>query len=104
MVFILINFLIAVYLPLYGDNLKYKFGGFFSFIFNTIGTISLLMGFVYFIRGIVEFFTGSTKWIKHLIFGIIFLFLGSYLTGSIFLLFGKEIGHDLSSGYQSHFI
>ena len=98
--FIGIILFIAVYMPFFGMNLRYKLGNLFDFIFNFIGTISLLAGFFYFIMGVVKFFTGGRRFISNIAIGLILLWIGSWLTGTIILLLGAQIGQGASSGYH----
>ncbi|TXT60980.1 MAG: membrane protein of unknown function [Promethearchaeota archaeon] len=100
LVFIAIFLLIVIYLPFYVQDLKFKFGNLFTFIFNFAGTICLILGFGFLIVGIVVFFKGSFKGVKYLIYAMIFLLMGAYLTGTMFSIFGNEIGNEATGGYH----
>jgi hypothetical protein len=83
---------IAVYLPFIAPNLKFQVGSVLSQIFVTMGAFCVFFGGVYIIFGIVGVFLKTRGWIRKFFLGILLLWIGFYMTGTSFNLFGFILG------------
>jgi len=84
---------IAVYVPFFGSNLQYQTGTIFKFIFNTIGTLFLVLGFTSLIISILKIFMRKVS-IGGFIISILLLWIGAFLTGTSFMVMDFLIGID----------
>jgi len=91
--FIGILVFIAVYVPFFGSNLQYQTGTIFKFIFNTIGTLCLVLGMTSFIINILKIFLKKIS-IGGFTVSILLLWIGAFLTGTSFIIWGFLIGGD----------
>jgi len=91
--FIGILVLIAVYVPFFGSNLQYQTSTIFKFIFNTIGTLFLVLGFTSLIINILMIFLKRIN-IGGFITSILLLWIGAFLTGTSFTIMGFLMGVD----------
>jgi len=84
---------ITIYVPFFGSNLQYQTGTIFKFIFNTIGTLFLWLGFTSLIINILKVF-GKKISISGFIVSILLIWIGAFLTGTSFTILGFLIGGD----------
>ena len=91
--FIGILVFIAVYVPFFGSNLQHQTGTIFKFIFNTIGTLCLVLGITSFIINILLIFLKKIR-IGGFITSILLLWIGAFLTGTSFMIMGFLMGGD----------
>ncbi len=90
---------ILVFFPFYAVNLRYQLGYIFRQIFDGIGWISLTLGSLLTAISILSLFTGGRSMrTSTLIVGIVLLWIGCWVTGSVFNLFGITIGNERASG------
>ena len=82
---------IAVYIPFFGSNLQYQTGTLFKFIFNTIGTLFLVLGITGFIINVLLIFLKKVR-IGGFIASVLLLWIGAFLTGTSFEIWGFLIG------------
>ena len=94
---------IAVYVPFLGSNLQYQTGTLFKFIFNTIGTLFLVLGITNLIINILLVFLKKIR-IGGFITSILLLWIGAFLTGTSFTIMGFLMGGDRPPiGYHCFF-
>ena len=94
---------IAVYVPFFGSNLQYQTGTLFKFIFNTIGTLFLVLGITSLIINILLVFLKKIR-IGGFITSILLLWIGAFLTGTSFTIMGSLMGGDRPPiGYHCFF-
>ena len=84
---------IAVYVPFFGSNLQYQTGTIFKYIFNTIGTLCLVLGMTGFIINMLKVF-GKKISIGGFTVSILLLWIGAFLTDTSFILWGFLMGGD----------
>ena len=82
---------IAVYVPFFGSNLQYQTGTIFKFIFNTIGTLFLVLGITSLIINILKIFLKKIS-IGGFITSFLLLWIGAFLTGTSFEIWGFLFG------------
>ena len=82
---------IAVYVPFFGSNLQYQTGTIFKFIFNTIGTLFLVLGITSFIINVLLIFLKKVR-IGGFITSVLLLWIGAFLTGTSFEIWGFLMG------------
>jgi len=88
-----------VFFPFYAVNLRYQVGYIFQQIFDGIGWISLTLGTFLTAISILSLFTGGRSMnTRTLIIGIVLLWIGCWVTGSVFNLFGITIGTERPTG------
>ena len=88
-----------VFFPFYAVNLRYQIGYIFRQILDGIGWISLTLGSLLTALSILSLFTGGRSMrTSTLIVGIVLLWIGCWVTGSVFNLFGITIGNERASG------
>jgi hypothetical protein len=98
--FIGILVFIAIYVPFFGSNLQYQTGTIFKYIFNTIGTLFLVLGTTGFIINILKVF-GKKISIGGFTVSILLLWIGAFLTGTSFMIWGFLMGGERSPiGYH----
>ena len=96
--FCIIAFML-VFFPFYAVNLRYQVGYIFQQIVDGIGWISLTLGsFLTAISVLSLFIGGRSMNTRTLITGIVLLWIGCWVTGSVFNLFGITIGNERPSG------
>jgi len=93
---------VLLFFPLFAVTWRYKVGRSLSLIFDTIGAICLMVGAVYTFLGVMGIFTRGYGWTNKLIVGIILLYIGCWLTGTVLEFLGVEIGRSGSTddGYN----
>jgi len=84
---------IAVYVPFFGSNLQYQTGTIFKFIFNTIGTLCLVLGITSLIINILMIFLKKIR-IGGFMISILLLWIGAFLTGTSFTIMNFLIGGE----------
>jgi len=93
---------IAVYVPFFGSNLQYQTGTIFKFIFNTIGTLCLVLGMTGFIISILKLLLRKID-IGGFTISVLLLWIGAFLTGTSFTLWTFLMGGERPTiGY--HFL
>ena len=94
---------IAVYVPFFGSNLQYQTGTIFKFIFNTIGTLFLVLGITSFIINVLLIFLKKVR-IGGFITSVLLLWIGAFLTGTSFKIMTFLMGGGKPTiGYRSIF-
>jgi len=91
LVFLGILGFIAIYVPFFGSNLQYQTGTIFKFIFNTIGTLFLVLGLTSLIINILLIFLKKLR-IGGFITSVLLLWIGAFLTGTSFEIMNFLIG------------
>ena len=96
----IIVFLIAY--PFVAISLRYQTGYIFAKAFDFIGTVCLTVGGFFTALSILNvFFGGRSLNLKMLTTGIVFLWIGCWITGSVLNIFGITIGSENTSpGYH----
>ncbi|MBA7619976.1 hypothetical protein ES703_27318 [subsurface metagenome] len=84
---------IAVYIPFFGSNLQYQTGTIFKFIFNTIGTLCLVLGITGFIINILKIFLKKIS-IGGFTISVLLLWIGAFLTDTSFTIMSFLMGGD----------
>ncbi len=84
---------IAIYVPFFGSNLQYQTGTTFKYIFNNIGNLCLMLGSAGFIINILKIFLKKIS-IGGFITSVLLLWIGAFLTGTSFILWGFLMGGD----------
>ncbi|KKL80254.1 hypothetical protein LCGC14_2006610 [marine sediment metagenome] len=90
-----------VLIPIVIMPLRYQIGAAFSTIINGIGGFSLIIGGVFMTFGVVGIFTRSRYWVKHIVVGVVLLWIGSWCTGLIIDFLGIPISGPGSTGSGS---
>ncbi|MFX0043340.1 MAG: hypothetical protein ACFE8L_10535 [Candidatus Hodarchaeota archaeon] len=93
---------VLFFFPFFAVTWRYKVGRGLSLIFDSIGMICLMVGALYTFIGVMGIFARGYGWINKLITGIILLYIGCWLTGTVLEFLGVEIGGRSSSdgGYN----
>lgn len=91
-VFLGILLFVAIFFPFFVINYKYQIGSFLSTLLDGIGKFSLMVGGLYMLLGVLGLFTRSHNWIKHLIYGVILLWIGCWCTGTVLDIMGINFG------------
>ena len=91
-VFIAILAFIAIFMPFFGSTLRYQASYLFQEIFNTIGSLTKLVGMLLIAFGFLSIFTGKRIKVGTFLFGVILLWIGCFLTYTPFTLFGFIFG------------
>ncbi len=82
---------VAVIVPFFGSNLRYMTGIFFKTIFVSVGQICFAIGGALFVINILKIFFRKFS-VKSMMFSCLLLWIGAFLTGVPFELFGIAIG------------
>jgi len=82
---------VAIIVPFFGSNLRYMTGTFFKTIFMSVGQIFLTIGGALFAINILGIFFHKFSFSKMLTSALL-LWIGAFLTGIPFELFGIVIG------------
>jgi len=77
--------LVAFYAPVFGSNLQYQTGTIFKFIFETLGTLCLVLGVTSFIINILLIFLKKVR-IGGFITSVLLMWIGAFLTGTSFTI------------------
>jgi hypothetical protein len=100
-IFLGIFIVIAIFIPLFGMNLRYQVGTIFHQIFTILGEICIYGGWILLGFTAISIIGTHRLYIKSLAFSIILLWIGAFLTGQAFELFGFIIGnHEPPSGFH----
>ena len=91
LVFLGILGFVAVIVPFFGSNLRYMTGTFFKTIFVSVGQICLTIGGALFVINLLNIFFRKFS-VKSMMFSCFLLWVGAFLTGIPFELFGIAIG------------
>ncbi|MFX0032570.1 MAG: hypothetical protein ACFE8E_02905 [Candidatus Hodarchaeota archaeon] len=91
---------IAVWVPFFGMNLQYQIGSIFYVIFTKLGEVCILAGWVILGFLILLIFVTRKIYFKAMIFSIVLLWAGYFLTGQVFVLFGFQLGINQPPGYH----
>ena len=91
-IFIAILAFIAMFMPMFGNTLRYQASYLFQEIFNTIGSFTKLAGLVLVAFGFLSIFLGKRIKVGTLLFGVILLWIGCFLTYTPFTLFRFNFG------------
>lgn len=84
--------LIAIYVPFFGINLQYQIGSLFYLIFSKLGELCMYAGWILLGFNIITVFITRKIYIKSLVFSVLLLWIGAFLTGQAFDLFSLQIG------------
>ncbi|MFX1398314.1 MAG: hypothetical protein ACFFAS_14885 [Promethearchaeota archaeon] len=98
-IFIALIAFIAIYMPFFGSNLRYQTSSILKTVFSTIGTISIVVGGIACIFGVIDIFSGG-KGLGWVLIGGLMLWIGCWLTGVPFLFDFFGTGSGGSSGYH----
>ena len=84
---------IAIYVPFFGSNLQYQTGTIFKYIFNIIGNLFLILGGASLVINILKVF-GKRISIGGFTISILLLWIGAFLTGTSFTIWGFLMGGE----------
>ncbi len=94
---------IAIYVPFFGSNLRYQTGTIFKFIFNTIGSLFLVLGITCLIINLLMIFLKKVN-VGGFIISFLLLWIGAFLTDTSFMIFGIFFGGNRPpTGYHCFF-
>lgn len=93
---------VLLFFPFFAVSWRYKVGKSLSLIFDTIGMLCLMIGAFLTFLGVMGIFTKGYEWTNKLIVGIILLYIGCWLTGTVLEFMGVEIGRSSSSDGGYH--
>lgn len=82
---------VAIIVPFFGSNLRYVTGSFFKTIFTSVGQICLTIGGALVAIGILKVFFRKFS-VKTVLYGVLLLWIGAFLTGVSFDILGFTIG------------
>jgi len=85
---------IAIYVPFFGMNLQYQVGTLFHFVCSKLGELCSYAGWIMLGFNFITVIANRKIYPKSLAFGILLLWIGAFLTGQAFELFGFQIGGD----------
>lgn len=91
---------IAIWVPFFGMNLQFQIGTFFYIIFTKLGELCILAGWIMLGFLIILIFITRKIYLKSMIFSILLLWAGYFLTGQVFVLFGFQLGNNQPPGYH----
>ena len=91
LVFLGILGFVAIVVPFFGSNMRYMTGTFFKTIFVNVGQICLTIGGALFVINLLKIFFRKFS-VKSMMFSCLLLWIGAFLTGIPFELFGIAIG------------
>lgn len=83
---------IAIYVPFFGINLQYQVGSLFYLIFSKLGELCMYAGWILLGFNIIAIFVNRKIYVKSLTFSVLLLWIGAFLTGQAFDLFGIQVG------------
>ena len=90
----------AIYVPFFGNNLRYQTGTMLKAVFTQIGTVFMFLGGVLIFFGILKLFMNRGI-SKNLLLGVLLLWIGAFMTGTAFDLFGFAFGGStIPQGYH----
>ncbi len=82
---------VLISVPFFGSNLRYTTGSLFKTIFTTVGQICLTIGWAVLAIGFLKIFFKRFS-VKTILYGVLLLWIGAFLTGVSFDIFGILIG------------
>lgn len=93
---------LMVYFPFFGSNLRYKFGVYFSLIFNTIGTLLIFLGIIAILYGVLSFiYRSPLRGFVYLMLGVILLTFAGYFLNPTSIGTGPSgAGKDIPEGFH----
>ena len=91
LVFLGILGFVAIIVPFFASNLRYVAGSFFKTIFVNVGQICLTIGGALLVIGFLKIFFKRFS-VKTLMYAVLLLWIGSFLTGVSFDVLGFVIG------------
>jgi hypothetical protein len=101
-VFLFIILFLVVF-PFVALPLRYQVGGVLSAVIDGIGRFSLLIGVVFLIIAFAEIIKGRVDdFAKHIVIGVVLLWVGCMCTGIAIDIFGFIIGSGSSGGSGYH--
>jgi hypothetical protein len=88
--------------PFVAVNLRFQTGYLFAKIFDFVGSICLMGGGFLTMYSLLSFFVGNSSLrLRTLVIGIVFLWIGCWLTGTTLEILGIGINHEHTSpGYH----
>lgn len=91
-----------IFFPFIAVNLRFQTGYIFAKVFDFIGSVCMMGGGFFTAYSILSVFVGGRHLnLKMLTTGIVFLWVGCWLTGSVLNIFGVTIGNENTSpGYH----
>ena len=89
--FFAILLFVACYVTVFGSNLRYQTGTTIKYIFNNFGYLCLVLGGTGFVVSVLKVFLGKVSTKGILLSGLL-LWIGAFLTGTAFDLFGIAFG------------
>ena len=82
---------LLVFMPFYGITLRYYIGTSFRLVFDYLGNVfQTVGGFILLIVG-AKLIIGHKIWYGGMIFGLLLLYAGAFLTGGTLVLFGMTV-------------
>ncbi len=91
LVFLGILGFVAIGVPFFGSNLRYVAGSFFKTIFVSVGQVCLTIGGAVLVIGFLKIFFKRFS-VKTILYGVLLLWIGAFLTGVSFDILGLVIG------------
>lgn len=82
---------VAIVVPFFGSNLRYMVGSLFKTVFVSVGEICLTIGGVVLLIGFLKIFFKRFS-VKTILYGVLLLWIGAFLTGVSFDILGIVIG------------
>ena len=82
---------VLILVPFFGSNLRYMAGSLFKTIFTTVGQICLTIGGAVLVIGFLKIFFKRFS-VKTILYGVLLLWIGAFLTGASFDILGFVIG------------
>ena len=93
LVFVGILGFVAIFIPFFGSNLRYLTGSAFKTIFTSVGNFCLILGSALFVITLLQVFARRLK-VKTLLLSALLMWIGAFLTGVPFELWGMVIGKE----------
>ncbi|MFX1411174.1 MAG: hypothetical protein ACFFA6_12545 [Promethearchaeota archaeon] len=97
-VFLGILIFILIYFPFFALSMRYKTEYIVSMVFDILGSICLTFGGFMILLGVCSIFVGRKFFLRTFILGIVLLYLGCWLTGTVLEFFGFPIGQSENPG------
>ena len=91
-------FFIFIYFPFFATNLRYLVGSSFTIVFDAIGSGFMLIGVLFLGLAIFEILTRGHNWLGKLVIGLVFVYIGCWLTGTFIEFMGFTFGDSNSHG------
>ncbi|MFX1314419.1 MAG: hypothetical protein ACFE9T_01015 [Promethearchaeota archaeon] len=97
-IFLGILIFILIYFPFFALSIRYKAEYIISIVFDILGGICLTFGGFMITLGVCSIFVGRKFFLRTFILGIVLLYLGCWLTGTVLEFFGFPIGQSGTTG------